>query len=318
VELYTIGHSSLDVSQFIKALQRYGITRVVDVRSVPYSRYVPWTNKGQLTVELQRAGLAYEFAGRELGGRPADPSLLTATGAPDYDRIAASIPYQRGIERVLEIAGDERIALLCSEADPMRCHRERLIGRTLRARGCVVRHILRDGSLGQIRESLLGEAPAPWGSPGVQTPRVAVTLYTLGYTKKPLRRCIELLTDAGVQIVLDVRLRNTGQLAGWTKRDDLAFVLQTFGIAYSHRIDAAPTRDLLDRYRRCRDWTQYESDFRALMRERKLVPQLHDSLAGYDRICLLCSEHDPAHCHRRLLVEELGAAWQESSVVHLM
>ena len=147
VDLFTIGHGSLEVGQFLAALQRQRITRVVDVRSIPHSRYVPWSGYRRLASELGRVGIAYEFAGRELGGKPSDANLRTVSGSPDYDRIAASPAYLRGIERVIEAAEGDRLALLCSESNPMMCHRERLIGRTLRARGCRVRHILADGSL---------------------------------------------------------------------------------------------------------------------------------------------------------------------------
>ena len=147
MDIYTIGHSNIDVARFLEALRRHGITLIVDTRTSPYSRYVPWANREPLAAELQRAGLAYRFAGDELGGKPVDPSLQTPDGAPDYDRIAQSPGYLRGIEEVMTEAADERLALPCSEADPRDCHRENLIGRTLRARGCVVKHILSDGAL---------------------------------------------------------------------------------------------------------------------------------------------------------------------------
>ena len=147
VDVYTIGHSNVEVAQLLDALRNNGIALVVDTRSSPYSRFVPWANRESLAAELQRAGIAYRFAGAKLGGKPADPSLHTPDGAPDYDKIAQSAAYLQGIEEVMAAASQERLALLCSEADPLECHRERLIGRTLRARGCAVKHILADGSL---------------------------------------------------------------------------------------------------------------------------------------------------------------------------
>jgi uncharacterized protein (DUF488 family) len=147
IELFTIGHGSLELVVFLAALRRQRITRVVDVRSIPYSRWAPWTGFGRLGVELQREGIAYEFAGKELGGKPESPDLQTPAGTPDYARIAGSPAYTRAIERVLEAAGLERLALLCSEANPMLCHRERLLARSLRERGASVRHIMSDGNL---------------------------------------------------------------------------------------------------------------------------------------------------------------------------
>jgi len=147
VEIYTIGHSNLELSRFLEILRQHRIVRLIDVRSYPYSKRVVWANASPLAAALRSAGIAYASAGDALGGRPSDPRLRSPTGRPDYDRIAASDDYQRGIERLLAVAGRERAAILCSEGDPMMCHRERLIGRTLRQRGCAVRHILRDGSI---------------------------------------------------------------------------------------------------------------------------------------------------------------------------
>lgn len=156
MEVYTIGHSNLELQQFLDALRRHRITLVVDARTSPYSRFVEWANRERLAAELRRAGIAYRFAGGELGGQPADPALRTPSGAPDYDKILRSTPFLRGIEEVLAAAPRQRLALLCSEADPMECHRERLIGRTLRERGCTVRHILSDGTLlSTLQETLL-------------------------------------------------------------------------------------------------------------------------------------------------------------------
>ena len=145
-----------------------------------------------------------------------------------------------------------------------------------------------------------------------------MTIYTLGYTRKSLRRCIELLSEARVEIMIDVRLRNSGQLSGWTKREDIEFILNTFGIAYSHRLDAAPTPELLDRYREDHDWERYEDDYRRLLAERAVLDSLRADFAGFERVCLLCSEDSPRKCHRRLLAEEISATWPDSSVVHLL
>jgi uncharacterized protein (DUF488 family) len=147
MELFTIGHGSLELEVFLAALQYQAISRVIDVRSIPHSRYAPWAGLKRLEAVLQRVSIVYEFAGKALGGRPTSSALQTKEGTPDYERIAQSAAYLEGIEHVLEVAANERVALLCSEANPLLCHRERLIGRTLRARGCTVNHILSDGSL---------------------------------------------------------------------------------------------------------------------------------------------------------------------------
>jgi uncharacterized protein (DUF488 family) len=155
VELFTIGHGNLDLEVFLAALQYQRIGRVIDVRSIPHSRYAPWAGLRRIESALQMLSNVYEFAGRALGGRPVNPALRTQAGTPDYDRIAQSAAYLEGIEHVLQEAETERIALLCSEANPMLCHRERLIGRTLRSRGCSVRHILPDGTLFPVIQETL-------------------------------------------------------------------------------------------------------------------------------------------------------------------
>jgi uncharacterized protein (DUF488 family) len=153
--VHTVGHSNLELSVFLAALREHEISQIWDVRSAPYSRFAPWANPKQLQAELERIGATYRYAGDQLGGRPTDPALRGPAGTPDYDKIAHSSPYREGIEALLEAAYAERIALLCSEADPLHCHRERLIGRTLRACGCSVKHILPDGSLLSTQQGTL-------------------------------------------------------------------------------------------------------------------------------------------------------------------
>src|SRR5438309_1770864 len=148
--------------------------------------------------------------------------------------------------------------------------------------------------------------------------RAVMTLFTIGYTKKPLRACIQLLREAAVDVVVDVRRRNTGQLAGWAKRDDLAFILETFGIEYRHFLEVAPSDELLDRYRRDHDWDRYVVEFGAQIGERGVLPELQAFLDGYERPCLLCSEHEPTRCHRRLLAERLTVNQPDMQVIHLM
>jgi uncharacterized protein (DUF488 family) len=143
-------------------------------------------------------------------------------------------------------------------------------------------------------------------------------LHTVGFTQKPLRGFIGLLRDAGVDAVIDVRLRNNGQLSGWSKRDDLAFILETFAIGYHHRPELAPSPELLDRYRADHDWPRYTAEFPALIESRAVLPETLAFLDQFRRPCLLCSEPKPDHCHRHLLAEALAARRPGLEVVHLM
>jgi uncharacterized protein (DUF488 family) len=134
------------------------------------------------------------------------------------------------------------------------------------------------------------------------------TIHTIGFTKKPLRHFIELLQTAQVDVLIDIRLRNTSQLAGWAKRDDLAYVLELVNIAYEHQPDLAPTAEILDGYRKDGDWSTYMRRFRPLLRARDAQSLGEALLTRYQAPCLLCSEATPEQCHRRLVAE----FWQES------
>ncbi len=140
---------------------------------------------------------------------------------------------------------------------------------------------------------------------------------TIGFTKKSLREFIEILRAAGVKRVVDVRLRNTSQLAGWSKQPDFAYLLEDgFGIAYEHHPEFAPTDELLDGYKEDRDWALYEKRFNQLLAERN--PEAEASaLLEKDSICLLCAEPKPDKCHRRLVAEYLQALIPEVEVKHL-
>jgi uncharacterized protein (DUF488 family) len=145
-----------------------------------------------------------------------------------------------------------------------------------------------------------------------------VKIYTIGYTQKPLRHAITLLRDAGVDVVIDVRLRNSNQLAGWAKRDDLEFILETFGIGYLHRTEVAPSAELLDAYRRDHDWARYAEGYNALITSRNVSAPFEAILERYERPCLLCSEHKADRCHRRLLADRISRRTPDLSVTHLV
>ncbi|HEX9374093.1 MAG TPA: DUF488 domain-containing protein [Roseiflexaceae bacterium] len=145
------------------------------------------------------------------------------------------------------------------------------------------------------------------------------TLYTIGFTQLPLAEFVGILRAAGVDALVDTRLRNTSQLAGWAKRDDLSFLLREgFGIAYEHVQPFAPTDELLDRYRADRDWETYAAAYRALLVERDAATLGRALLARHRAPCLLCSEPTPDHCHRRLLAEYLAEVLGGIVVEHLL
>lgn len=142
-------------------------------------------------------------------------------------------------------------------------------------------------------------------------------IYTIGFTKKSARRFFDLLRSSGTKRVVDVRLNNVSQLAGFTKRDDLQFFLKEIcGVDYIHLPELAPTKDILDDFKKKRgDWKAYETKFMDLMRQRRIEERLPKEVIADG--CLLCSEDKPHHCHRRLVAEYLKQHWGEVSVAHL-
>lgn len=143
-EIMTIGHSTLSYAAFLSLLRAADISAVVDVRSLPYSRHTPHFNKDALSGELKADGVAYVFLGDELGGRP-EKREVYCEGVADYELMAGTTAFEHGLERVVEGTKRYRIALMCSEQDPLDCHRCLLVGRALHDRGISVRHILKDG-----------------------------------------------------------------------------------------------------------------------------------------------------------------------------
>lgn len=143
-------------------------------------------------------------------------------------------------------------------------------------------------------------------------------VYTIGYKGKPLSEFIGDLRAAGVDAVIDIRLRNTSHLAGYTKRDDLAFLLaQGFGIAYEHHPELAPTPEILDAYHADGDWSAYEARFVPLLVESAAEQVGRQILERYHAPCLLCAEPAADHCHRRLVAEYWAARIPELTIVHL-
>ena len=142
-------------------------------------------------------------------------------------------------------------------------------------------------------------------------------VYTIGFTKTTAESFFSRLQKAGVKKVLDVRLNNVSQLAGFAKRTDLRYFLRAIsGIDYVHRPDLAPTQEMLDVYKKQGgEWAQYEERFLGLMASRRIEETV--ARDAVDGACLLCSEDKPVHCHRRLVADYLRDKWGDLEIVHL-
>jgi uncharacterized protein (DUF488 family) len=144
-------------------------------------------------------------------------------------------------------------------------------------------------------------------------------LYTIGFTQKSAEAFFEKLRQNGVQHLMDIRLNPNGQLAGFTKQDDLPYFLDQLagGCQYVYMPVLAPTKEILVDYRNDGDWQRYASRFEQLMDERNIPTVLDREVFSQFPVCLLCSESTPEQCHRRLVAERISKYWNDVEIIHL-
>ena len=142
-------------------------------------------------------------------------------------------------------------------------------------------------------------------------------LFTIGFTQKAAERFFNILKNADVKRIIDIRLNNVSQLAGFAKRDDLQFFLKEIcKIDYIHLPDLAPTKEIMDAFKKKKgDWSVYRKDFIDLMAKRNIENKYKGKL--FDGDCFLCSETTAEHCHRRLVSEYLAGKWGDIEIEHL-
>lgn len=158
-EIFSLGHSSLEFQRFLQLLTAAGVTAVADVRSSPYSGRFPWFSQREMKRSLKDGGVAYAFLGNELGGRPTAPELYRGSVA-DYEAMAKTDIFKSGIERLIEGKAKHRIAMVCSERDPLHCHRCLLVGRHLSKLNVQVTHLNFEGgreTQDEVEDRLLRE-----------------------------------------------------------------------------------------------------------------------------------------------------------------
>jgi uncharacterized protein (DUF488 family) len=138
--IFTIGHSNLTFLKFLSLIQANQINHVIDIRSIPYSKYAPWSNKSRLQELLRPFNIRYTYLGHHLGGK-------NQTRSPDIQENQNKDVYSDAIQILIQLSLRDNLTLLCAEGDPNRCHRQHLISQTLLQSGVNVIHILKDGSL---------------------------------------------------------------------------------------------------------------------------------------------------------------------------
>lgn len=142
-------------------------------------------------------------------------------------------------------------------------------------------------------------------------------IFTIGFTKKNAKKFFSVLKENDVRVIIDIRLNNSSQLAGFSKGDDLEFFLkELYGIAYFHDISLAPTKEILDNYKKGKiDWDQYEVLFGNLLKNRDIKKWLDDKYdRRFEHVCLLCSEETANKCHRRLVAELIKNVYPELDI----
>jgi uncharacterized protein (DUF488 family) len=147
LRLFSVGHSNQELPQLVALLQRAGVTAVADVRSVPFSRRLRQFNKAELESALGEQGIAYLYLGDQLGGRPRSRDLYDADGRVNYERVRQTEAFRRGLELLLGSLDRHVTVMLCSEDDPLDCHRGLMITPALGERGICPRHLRKDGSV---------------------------------------------------------------------------------------------------------------------------------------------------------------------------
>lgn len=159
--IWTIGHSTMSIGNFMQLLDQHGIELVVDVRSAPYSRFASQFNKLDIEAVLRSRNLDYRYEGERLGGRPSDPSCYRSGIVPnqaeredflklvDYEAVKQKNWFRQALAEVIELSATHLLALMCSEENPLDCHRHRMIASALHERGIEVQHIRKDGSVKQ-------------------------------------------------------------------------------------------------------------------------------------------------------------------------
>ena len=145
-----------------------------------------------------------------------------------------------------------------------------------------------------------------------------IKIFTIGFTSKTASQFFNLLRVNGVEKIIDTRINNVSQLAGFAKGNDLAFFAKEIGnMGYEHKVDFAPTKDLLSDYRDKKiSWENYEVEYLNLLDRRKIIQKI--KVDDLHHSCLLCSEHTPEKCHRRLLAEYLKNIRKDIDIVHLI
>ena len=246
--VYTIGHSAHTWEEFAGLLAGHQVNVIVDARSAPYSRFAPQFDREVMQRKLTESGIKYIFLGAELGGRPTDPAYYDKNGHVLYGRMKSDPAFMKGIERLERGIAPFRVALLCGEEDPAHCHRRLLVGRVLAEHGHELLHIRADGRL-QTDAQVTAESGKPLETGNL--PCLPNWTRTNGdlqhrFHAKKCRRVLRRTESRGIERLLDVRLNNTSQLAGFASNPiSITFLRRSVALRTSVSRSSRPHRKFL-------------------------------------------------------------------------
>lgn len=332
--IFTIGYGNRTIDEFLSLLQKYNINFLIDVRSMPYSKFHNLFNKEQLSLFAKNRGIKYSFWGKELGGRPSDESLYYDDGKVNYNRIKEEKSYINSIERLTKAVIDgHRIALMCSELNPEECHRSKLIGESLNLTNKIsVNHIGGAGSILQHSDVILKVTKgvnskdlfghSTLSSNGTYTDEITnIDFFTIGVYNSSAETFFEKLTNNKIDTFIDVRQRRgvRGAKYSFVNKNQLKNKLKLLGIDYLYFRDLAPTNSIREK--------QKESDIRNKTTKKKRqflgstftreyeenilnnfdFPSFLKTLKSTQvkKAVLFCVEEKHTACHRSLIANKL-------------
>lgn len=177
-KIYTVGHSTHEINYFVELLMHFNINCLIDVRSVAASKYNPQFNKEFLSNFLKKKGIVYLHFAKEFGARHTNPELLDEDGKVDFDKVRASFEFKNGISRLLNgIEKGFTITLMCSESEPIECHRFSMISVALEKEGFEVFHILKDKTIksnANLESMLLKKFDKKLPKPSIFEPEISL------------------------------------------------------------------------------------------------------------------------------------------------
>ena len=345
----TIGYGNMNIRNFIATIKALRINCIIDVRTRPYSKYNVSFNKEELRDRLNDEGISYFWLGNKLGGRYDKIKFCDELGRVDYEKVATSEKFIEGIKELEDYIAKYNVCVMCSEMDPMKCHRFLLISRALKKYN--IYHILNDGNLvkNSDMEKMLFDMygcytqlsffddfdnieSRAYREHGLKTAYVSIKVkdllsqgatedlpdtikvYCIGSEEKTAEQFFELLKENKVKRIVDVRDYRELESVSFANAKDISYYLKLNCISYERLPQLIPTSELLS----CKDNNSKAEFFRKytkyILENNGILSLLTDELDG---TCFLGTDGDYKNCHRKIIIKELKRKESSIRVRHL-